>query len=246
VTVSDDDTLMTWREWLQQIGEDVTQLYEFRRIFKDSREIVSKNPAVQAPSLYHDFVASCYVAYAVMAVRRQVRRRRDSVSLVKLLKEIEDHPDVMSRTRFTDMYPVGLPRDILATADYDRFADRNGNQVSPEVVRQDRLKLGDHEKSEPQQDRDRLESAVKRVIMLADKRVAHLDYTKPIDPVPTYADLDEAIDTLGSVFNKYNVLLTGTSLLTMEPTIAVDWTAIFQVPWLPNVSAEPDNGSPSS
>lgn len=69
--------------------------------------------------------------------------------------------------------------------------------------------------------------------MLADKRVAHLNYRKPIDPAPTYADLDEAIDTLGEVFNKYDVLLTGTSFLKIEPTIVVDWTTIFQVPWLP-------------
>jgi hypothetical protein len=69
--------------------------------------------------------------------------------------------------------------------------------------------------------------------MLADKRVAHLDYTKPIDPVPTYVDLDEAIDTLGSVFNKYNVLLTGTAMLFMEPVIVDNWKAVFQVPWLP-------------
>lgn len=225
--MSDDDILNTWREWLKQIEKDIEELYEFRRIYKDTREIVSKNPAVQAPSLYHDFVTSCYVAYAVMAVRRQASAPRpDSVSLTRLLDEIEKRPSIMSRQRFVAMYPEGPARDWSAGPDYDRFSDKNGNQVSSEVV---------------QRDLDRLDLAVKNVTILATKRVAHLDYRKPIDPVPTFVDLDKAIDTLGSVFNKYNVLLTGTAMLSMEPTIVVDWTAIFQVPWLPGVSAESDS-----
>jgi len=239
--MSDDDTLKTWREWLVQIEEDIEQLYEFRRIYKDTREIISKNPAVQAPSLYHDFVDSCYVAYAVMAIRRQARCRKDSVSLVRLLKEIEKRPCIMSRQRFVAMYPEGPARNWLAGPDYDRFSDKDGNQVSSEVVRQDRHKLGDNDELGSRQDRERLGSAYDRVIMLANKRVAHLDYTEPIDPVPTYADLDDAINALGSVFNKYSVLLTGTSFLKIEPTIVVDWTTIFQVPWLPDVSAESDS-----
>jgi hypothetical protein len=219
-----DRILRKWRTWLEQIEEDIVHLYEFRRIYKDTREIVSKNPAIQAPGLYHDFVASCYVAYAVMAVRRQASAPdRDSVSLTRLLDEIEKHPSIMSRQRFVAMYPEGLPRERLAGPDYNRLAGSSGNQVSPEIVRRDR---------------NRLDLAVKRVNMLANKRVAHLDYRKPIDPLPTYVDLDKAIDTLGGVFNKYSVLLTGTAFLMMEPTIVVDWTAIFQVPWLPDASAE--------
>lgn len=225
--MSDDDILNTWREWLEQIEEDIEELYDFRRIYKDTREIVSKNPTVQAPGLYHDFVTSCYVAYAVMAVRRQAGTpHKDSVSLTRLLEEIQTQPSIMSRQRFVAMYPKGPARDWLSGPGYDHFSDKNGNQVSSEVV---------------QQDRDRLNLAVKNVTILATKRVAHLDYRKPIDPVPTFVDLDKAIDTLGSVFIKYNALLTNIDMVSMESTIVVDWTAIFRIPWLPGVSAESDS-----
>jgi hypothetical protein len=45
-------------------------------------------------------------------------------------------------------------------------------------------------------------------------------------------DIHTAIDTIGSVFWKYSLLLTGSSYATLEPVIQDPWEEIFHMPWI--------------
>jgi hypothetical protein len=69
----------------------------------------------------------------------------------------------------------------------------------------------------------------------ADKHVAHLDYT-PVDDMPTFDELNSAIDAFGALFSKYYRTLTGSSK-GVSATIIDDWMAPFQVAWLPQPSS---------
>jgi hypothetical protein len=73
-----------------------------------------------------------------------------------------------------------------------------------------------------------------RLRVYVNEHVAH-DMAEPtLAEMPTYADLHAAIDSVGEIFKKYAVTLTGGWWATLEPAIQGDWKAIFRVPWLPS------------
>lgn len=50
--------------------------------------------------------------------------------------------------------------------------------------------------------------------------------------VPTYEQLNAAIELLGEMLHKYMVLLKATSVPDAEPIHQQDWRDAFRVPWL--------------
>ncbi len=64
----------------------------------------------------------------------------------------------------------------------------------------------------------------------ADESVAHMG--RKLSTNPTFDQLDEAIDLLGLILQKYYQLITGAYLASVEPTIQHDWRAPFREAWL--------------
>lgn len=50
--------------------------------------------------------------------------------------------------------------------------------------------------------------------------------------LPTFGDIDEAIDAIGGLFRKYALLLTARSFATLEPEAQEDWLAVFRQAWI--------------
>ena len=83
----------------------------------------------------------------------------------------------------------------------------------------------------PVADLERLHDKSKVVVGYVDRHLAHHDL-KPLKVLPTYEDLNEAIDEIGKLFNKYTLLLTQSSWGQLEPVIQGHWTEIFEHPWI--------------
>lgn len=54
------------------------------------------------------------------------------------------------------------------------------------------------------------------------------------EPVPTFGELDDAIDFLGHLGSRYSILLRGLETKSFEPMIAPSWKDVFTVVWIPN------------
>jgi hypothetical protein len=80
-------------------------------------------------------------------------------------------------------------------------------------------------------DLDTLSSAALPIARFVDRHVAHVD-ADPLDSLPTFAELNEAIDTIGELFKKYALLFTASGWVTLEPVPQNDWLAVFRVPWI--------------
>lgn len=61
---------------------------------------------------------------------------------------------------------------------------------------------------------------------------AHHDL-QPLAEVPTWGEINAAIDTFADVVNKYSSLLKASSYLQFEPVMQYDWEAPFRQAWLP-------------
>lgn len=105
---------------------------------------------------------------------------------------------------------------MIAVREFESLWGQGASQADPERVAADLEKL---------------QAAVDPVKEFADKHVAHLDHT-PVDEVPSFEELDQAINTLGDLFKRYYRAVTGVSG-SITLTIIDNWMAPFRVAWLP-------------
>ncbi len=63
--------------------------------------------------------------------------------------------------------------------------------------------------------------------------VAHTDQ-RELSELPTYEDLNAALELLERMLNKYMVLLKATSVPSADPVHQADWKSAFRVAWLAN------------
>lgn len=157
----------------------------------------------------------------VLSIRRQLDVRGDTVSLRRLLADIARHPRVASRERHVSIWIDNGVNQVLkeeAHRNFDRFSgDRGRDWIDATLVRADVEKL-------------RAVGAVAE--RYANEVLAHTAL-RQTHSVPTYADLNAAIDQIGALVKKYASLLTATVLTQLEPVIQEDWMAPFRQPWIP-------------
>ena len=158
-------------------------------------------------------------------VGRLVDDTKGTQSFTKLLRDIHKTPTLISREYLISVYaqrmrdvPEEAPR--LANRDFDKLAGAGKNAI---------------ERKQVDKDINQLLEAVHPIKDLRDERVAHLS-ANPSSQLPTYAQLDHAINFLVELLNKYSLLVRGIPADTY-PTIQGDWRAIFRVPWIASTSA---------
>jgi hypothetical protein len=106
--MTDDERFKRWGEWIIVIHEDVENAILNRHIRQEVAAVIDANPRIQRPSAFYEWMAAIYSDSGLMAVRRQLDKDKQSLSLARLLTEIIAYPRVLSRGRF-----VGLHRQEL-------------------------------------------------------------------------------------------------------------------------------------
>ncbi len=139
-----------------------------------------------------------------------------------LLGEICKIPKTLSRNRFVSLYKTdrtknsSLDMDFLANEDFNEFAGCGCEYIDSTLVHQDFIEL---------------KRKVNTIEDYADKRLAHFDKSPP-DVIPTFEELDECIDFLEHLMQKYYLLFRGEGLLAILPVYPSAWKDIFREPWI--------------
>lgn len=224
-----DDTFNKWNKWIGVILSEITKLSIDRHIFWEVQDIINNNPKIQKPSSFYDFLRNVYGVSAVMGIRKQVKIDKDSISLAKLLQEICNTPEILSRARFFAHYKgssvekiaklMGSLVEKYRSKEFNQFAGKIGDHVNPELIKLDLKEL---------------KSKAKMCEKYADQRIAHFD-KKAISSIPTFTDLDKCIDFLEMLIKKYYLLFRAGSLNSILPVSQnrYDWKAIFKEAWIP-------------
>lgn len=197
-----------------EIRSQVIELALSRHLYREVTGMIAANPRLQVPSIFYDWMRRVYLRDMTLGIRRLVDWDPRAVSLVKLMQELEDHPEVISRRRFVRPYRRDLKE--LAHRDVDRWARPGARQIDPRVIRQDRRQLV---------------SAQRRLREFVNRYVAHRS-RRPMRRLPTYADLDACVDLLERLITRYARLLEQASMATVVPVIQYDWKRPFRVVWI--------------
>ena len=189
---------------LRNIREEVIGLLLNRYIFRTHQEIVRVNPTLQGRprSMFSEWAQITYAQAAVIGVRRLAGQRpdQDDVNLVGFLELLIRDPKGLWEC-FLQHYSEDAAgaREILAKAGTLQAAGW-------EISACKRL-LGE--------DRRALISVAQKAVHFASKRVAHSVPDVPVST--TFSDLDDAIDTVGTIAEKYTRLLFAKKLRELEP-----------------------------
>jgi hypothetical protein len=239
--MTEDRRFRQWDKWLDAIYEDVSHLVIGRHIYEEVRKIIASNARLHQPSSFYDLMAMTFSAWSAMAVRRQ--RDNRSISLVRLLGEVEKHPEIISRERFVDTFaskmiagfggatatpesellsgggayvPTRAEVEAIAHKNFDRLVAPNAQQLDPERIRMES---------------DELRAKAKSLEHFASKKIAHLDEQTP--EIPTLPELDACTAAFEAIVLRYMMLLRASAPAQILPTWQYDWKAVFREAWLP-------------
>ena len=204
-----------WKGWLERIYNETVTLFSYRSFYRGLGEITQNNPDIP-PSSFFDALGSWYATTQSIAVRRQTDFDRQAVSVARLLSNMAANPAVMTRSRHTSMYDKDGHWQRRANRTYNKYAGEGVDTIAP---------------GRYLADLDEFLKVAQPIKNYVDRMVAHNDQRELTD-LPTYKDLNAAIDLLEWLLNKYMVLLKATGVPSADPVHQADWKAVFRVAWL--------------
>ena len=210
-----DHKLEKWISWIKVIQGELESLIIAKDVFWSVQDLIKTNPEIQKESIFYWYMGNTYVAYALTAIRRQVKHDKQSISLAQLLAEIAQEPEKVSRKYYRSLY-TGHGKGHFADRHFDRFCQTPGDpHISQALV---------------QRDLNELNSSATGCEDFTDKRIAHRDKRTP-KRLPKFGEADNAIETLHQLCLKYRLMLLADSQTTLLPTYQYDWQEIFDYPW---------------
>ncbi len=207
--------LRKWTRWVETVYSELVHLADNRQIFRDTQAVAKNNPVINKENAFWEFILTSYTTHASLAVRRQLDRDRRSVSLRLLLEDILEHPQALTRRRLLCLLTrYGMPKKY-ANDLIDRTKKMGRVHISPKAVRHDIICL---------------KRTCGKIQRFVNKTAAH-NSKHPLRSLPTFSDLDKAIDCIESIFKPYVFLVKRNGVRRFAPVHTEDWKWIFDVPW---------------
>lgn len=212
--ITNKSYLEKWTRWIDSMHKDVEKILINRMFYKKYLEIVKNNSEIQTPSDFHIWIRENYVASIVSAIRRQLDTRSDIVSMAKLLSEIKNNNQILTREWYKNLHNYDW-----ADADFTNAAG-NGDFFDKKIVKRDLAELA------------KLGEDIKEY---ANTYISHKSKIEMIK-VPTFNDVDKFIDKLEEIMKRYILLFTASGYSELLPTWQYNWEEIFTKKWIKTVN----------
>jgi hypothetical protein len=218
-----------WRVWLEgaeneaqgRLTSEVIGLHARRVPWRELTRLANRRDLPAPEAYWWEWVVDCYAVTQSIAIRRQLDQSANAVSIGRMLRELADHPETITREVWLATWGSDDDHGLwLANRQWDeKFADL----AEPDALSQDL----------PANDLEALEDGGRQVRHYVNRHVAHMDH-RGSETVPTFNDIDDAIDLIGTLFSRYYALMTAASFTDLEPAFQDDWAAPLRTAWLPS------------
>ena len=218
-----------WREkWLVSLESQIFNLHHRRQVHDDLMHLLDAQGHPQK-GIFQDFFHGMYIESQAMAIRRQADRGSDTISLRRLIGQLEEHRDKLTREWYINRWMSGRSlnspdqRERLeaemhlahANSAFDKFTDKSGDVC----IGRRRLCA----------DRAQLDTIVGRVERYATENIAHT-LVDPEAKTVTYGEFNAAIDQLGDMLRRFHLIIDQGGLMSATPVIQGDWKGPFRTP----------------
>ena len=82
-----------WQNWLNVIGVQIQNMLIKQDTHNTILNIISKNKSLHQHNLFYDHLFHTYIAYISVALRRQLKKQNNSISLYGLLSDMSNNID---------------------------------------------------------------------------------------------------------------------------------------------------------
>jgi hypothetical protein len=209
-----------WNDWLSIIHTDIQWLLTNYYIYKEIHEIVKKNENIQKNNAIFAWMSTVCTDYLVMGIRRQIDKRKDSISIVRLIEAIKKNPKVIYRKRFVGMYEAtpnmvrALPK-YFGNRDFDKLAGVDREYIDPKILDSDIIGL---------------KLKAEKIKEVANKMIAHIDEDDFKDCL-SQDEIEDCLDYLEALLKKYLSLFRATDY-DIIPVFQFDWLRVLREPWI--------------
>jgi hypothetical protein len=211
----DIQKIEAWKKSLNGITDDITELVLNKYFYTELANNIQTNPKINTGNHFWNFLKENYIAAMVLGICRQVDTDERSESLLRLLNELFDDAETLTKAWYVSQYssaPINL-----GAGDFERHFGSQ-NFVDPSIIYSD---IG------------KLLFATKEIKKFRHKRIAHKNKNDKLKFSLTFDSLHETINVIEAIAVKYNLLLnqTGYPDNSLLPVIQYDWEDIFNHPW---------------
>lgn len=152
----------------------------------------------------------------VLGISRLADKRKDVISFVRLMKDLEENPQVLSGRRYIGLYASHPLLRESANCTFDRFAVAGAMHVNPKIFAKQK---------------NRLVRLARHITKYRHKRIAHRA-DRSLRRLPTFEEVNACLDYLEYLLKDYVMLLEATGLTQVLPVWQYDWKQIFRIPWI--------------
>ena len=182
--------LEKWERWIEIIKEDISDSIMAKHLFWQLREIVQAISQSYGREILNHYISSSYLSHVLVGMRRQLKSKPKSVSLLGLLRDIKSNPDKITRDWFKSLFSDSVTREKIERS-FDQYSCSVHEHVDPEMVATDI---------------EQLKFYAKACETFADKRIAHTD-KKPNVESPSIREIEECLERVEGLCTKYYYLL---------------------------------------
>lgn len=219
-----------WQRWCDRydkLHNGVMRLFHDRAIWRIILAMLDANPGVARGGFGEYWLGSCYTDSMLIGLRRETGAGDDSIGMLRSLNNLAATPRIARRDWYEQQIRSAHPdRDSWELAELDSgfriFAAPGQPFIDAARVKQDITAL---------------QAVISRVNDYTTKTIAHRDDRlrgAPAAPPVTWAELDAALDTVGTIYKKYYRLRhPGEALGALTPLISPGWIRLFQTAWMP-------------
>lgn len=212
-----------WRRWIKIIDQVILDsIREDKLVFDSYYSLLESNTVISTQWNFHQWLLQNHGRSLMLQVRKLVDSDSRTYSLRKLLGEIANNPESLTKRSFVAAYQKHH-RDIAAN-NWAKYVHGKSVPHLPESV--------------PLKDIELLERLSKRVCILVNKDVAHLDRRRR-KRTTNFDKLYDLLKQLVSIAAKYGDLLGRPVADDLDNfAITYDWMSIFDVPWRKGASIQ--------
>jgi len=194
-----------WKRWLKKdLRPEIRYLMTLKIVYKKMTEVFTDSQKYPEKTYIYWYIAQVHSASIVAGIYRLIDKRGDVVSLYRLLTEVKNNPELVSRCAYTRL-PARYPnhtRNYLnkngLNKEFTQMAG-NGKYINRSIV-----------------DRDikQIDNISDRVGKFRHKFIGHhADNQRHYRVMPTFKQAHDCVDELERIFNKYYQLITGTFII---------------------------------
>jgi hypothetical protein len=191
--MNNDERYHKWQRWIISIMDDIQTVYFHRSMYDGLQVIVDKYEQRDKECLFFAFLQNIFIESLVMGVRRQIKKNDDSISLARLLGELINNPEIVTRERFCALWQqTDSNKDYYMARDFSVYAKYDAKHIDSSRI---------------EEDYSELVRACDSAVHLADRRVAHKD-KRGLEKDVTFEELLSALEIAGKIVKKYYFLFT--------------------------------------